>query len=52
MPAQVLLEQAESHAVDHIVLGRTGKGAVQRLLLGSVSRDVSSRANVGVTLVP
>ncbi len=51
-PASALLEQAAAHGVDHIVLGRTGKGAVQRLLLGSVSRDVASGARVGVTLVP
>ena len=52
IPAKVLLDQAVMHAVDHIVLGRTGKGGVARLLLGSVSRDVASRAKVGVTLVP
>lgn len=51
-PASALLEQAAFHSVDHIVLGRTGKGAVQRWLLGSVSRDIVSRAKVGVTLVP
>lgn len=51
-PANALLEQVALHDVDHIVLGRTGKGAVQRLLLGSVSRQVVDRAKVGVTLVP
>jgi nucleotide-binding universal stress UspA family protein len=52
IPAKILLDQAAMHAVDHIVLGRTGKGGVARLLLGSVSRDVTSRTKVGVTLVP
>jgi len=52
VPANALLDQASMHAVDHIVLGRTGKGAVQRLLLGSVSRDIVTRSKVGVTLVP
>jgi nucleotide-binding universal stress UspA family protein len=51
-PASALLEQATLHDVDHIVIGRTGKGALQRLLLGSVSRDIASRANIGLTLVP
>lgn len=52
VPARVLLDQAATHAVDHIVLGRTGKGGIARLLLGSVSRDVASAAKVGVTLIP
>ena len=52
VPAKVLLDQAAAHAVDHIVLGRTGKGGIARFLLGSVSRDVSGAAKVGVTLVP
>ena len=52
IPAKILLDQAVAHAVDHIVMGRTGKGGVARLLLGSVSRDVTSRAKVGITLVP
>jgi nucleotide-binding universal stress UspA family protein len=52
IPAKVLLDQAVEHAVDHIVIGRTGKGGIARLLLGSVSRDVAGRAKVGVTLVP
>ena len=52
VPQNVLLDRATAHAVDHIVLGRTGKGALQRFLLGSVSRDIVIRAKVGVTLVP
>lgn len=51
-PPSVLLEQARVHAVDHIVLGRTGKGAIGQLLVGSVSREVTRRACVGITLVP
>jgi nucleotide-binding universal stress UspA family protein len=51
-PSDALLELAATHAVDHIVLGRTGKGAVERMLLGSVSHDIVHRAKVGVTLVP
>jgi nucleotide-binding universal stress UspA family protein len=51
-PAEALLDQARLHGADHIVLGRTGKGMVQRLLIGSVSRTVVDRAHIAVTLVP
>lgn len=51
IPTSVLLDRAAVHGVDHIVLGRTGKGAMQRLLLGSVSRDIVGMAKIGVTLV-
>lgn len=50
VPAAVLLERA-GHGVDHVVLGRTGKGAVHRFLLGSVSRELVSRATTSITLV-
>ena len=51
-PADVLLETAAAHGCDHIVVGRTGKGAVQRLLVGSVSSALAHRASVSLTLVP
>lgn len=51
-PAAALLDQAREHDVDHIVLGRTGKGAMERVLIGSVSREVANHAKVAVTLVP
>lgn len=51
IPTVVLLDRAARHGVDHMVLGRTGKGAMQRLLIGSVSRDIVGLAKTGVTLV-
>lgn len=51
IPTAVLLDRAARHGVDHLVLGRTGKGAMRRLLLGSVSRDVVALSKIGVTLV-
>lgn len=35
--AETLADQAEKDAVEMVVIGSTGKGAVKRLLLGSVS---------------
>jgi len=51
LPTSVLLDRAVAHGVDHIVLGRTGKGAMRRLLLGSVSRDIVSLTKTSVTLI-
>ncbi len=42
---------AEKNGVDHIVLGSQGKGALKKLLLGSVSADVASQAHCPVTIV-
>ncbi|WP_072395516.1 universal stress protein [Hyphomicrobium sp. CS1GBMeth3] len=50
-PAQAIIYFAEQEGFDHIVLGTGGKGAVQRLVLGSVSRDVVYRAHCPVTVV-
>lgn len=50
-PGDVLLEQVRNHAIDHIVIGHTERGALARWLLGSVSSDVLERAHVPVTVV-
>jgi len=50
-PGDVLLSQVQQHGVDHIVIGHTGRGALARWLLGSVSGDVLARAHVPVTVV-
>lgn len=49
-PAQKLLEASEH--VDLIVLGAQQRSAVQDLLLGSVERKVTKRAQCPVLLVP
>lgn len=41
---------AEDNAYDQIVVGTGGKGAVSRMMLGSVSRDVVERAHAPVTV--
>jgi nucleotide-binding universal stress UspA family protein len=41
---------AEDNGFDHIVVGNGGKGAVSRMMLGSVSLDVMSRAHCPVTV--
>lgn len=49
--AHVLLEEAEKPGVAMIVMGRTGKGAFERLVQGSVSRNLAAHSPVPVTIV-
>jgi len=50
--ATTLVERAKETEADLIVIGRTGKGAVARLMVGSVSRKVSLLSDVPVLQVP
>ncbi len=50
-PGDVLLAQVAEHAIDHIAIGHTERGALLRWLLGSVSGDIITRAPVPVTVV-
>ncbi len=50
--AQVILDRAERHDVDLIVMGTHGHSAFGDILLGSVAHKVVHRASVPVTLVP
>lgn len=47
----VLLEEAEQPGVAMVVLGRTGKGAFERLVQGSVSRHLAAHSPAPVTVV-
>ncbi len=49
--AATLLKRAADIDADLIVMGRTGKGRLERLLKGSVAQRVSSLAPVPVVLV-
>ena len=51
-PARTLLEEAARLAVDMIVIGSHGYGAVARALLGSVSAGVVRHATCPVLVVP
>jgi nucleotide-binding universal stress UspA family protein len=48
--ARAIVVFAEENAIDHIVVGAGGKSGVSRLILGSVSHDVLSRAHCTVTV--
>ena len=50
-PAKRILAVAEEIGADMICVGATGKGGVQRLLLGSVSQHVLRTSKVPVLVV-
>ena len=50
-PAQTIAHFAESQAMDEIVIGSRGMGALSGMMLGSVSNRVAHLARVPVTLV-
>ena len=50
-PAEEILNNADSHDVELIVLGRQGMGAVKRFLLGSVADRVVEHAGCDVLVV-
>jgi nucleotide-binding universal stress UspA family protein len=50
-PAEQIVHYAETHAIDHIVLGHRGKTFFRRWLLGSVSKQVIHYAHCTTTVV-
>lgn len=50
-PARAIVEYAEEHDVDHVVIGSHGRDGISRVLLGSVAETVIRRSPVPVTVV-
>lgn len=50
-PAEQIVHYAESHGIDHIVMGHRGKSFFRRWLLGSVSKQVIHYAHCTTTVV-
>lgn len=50
-PAEELIDVAEEHECDVIVIGSSGKGRVKRTLMGSVSTKVALHAHCSVYIV-
>ena len=50
-PAEQIVHYAETHGVDHIVMGHRGKTFFERWLLGSVSKQVVHYAPCTTTIV-
>jgi len=50
-PARAIIEYADDHDVDQIVMGSHGRSGIDRTLLGSVAESVTRRARIPVTIV-
>jgi nucleotide-binding universal stress UspA family protein len=50
-PARTVVEYADEHDVDQVVVGSHGRSGVTRILLGSVAESVIRRAPCPVTVV-
>ena len=50
-PAQSIVEFAEDHDIDQIILGTEGHSGVSRVLLGSVAETVAQQSPVSVTII-
>jgi nucleotide-binding universal stress UspA family protein len=49
-PRRVIVDYAEDHDVDHVIMGSHGREGVTRVLLGSVAEAVLRRSPVPVTV--
>lgn len=50
-PAQAILEYADDHGIDQIIMGSHGRSGIGRMLLGSVAETVTRRAQIPVTII-
>jgi len=50
-PTHTIVQHAEEHNVDQIVMGSHGRSGVTRILLGSVAETVVRRSPVPITVV-
>ena len=50
-PARAIVDYADEHGIDQIVMGSHGRSGIDRAILGSVAETVTRRAGVPVTIV-
>ena len=50
-PAKAIVQYAKEHAIDQVVMGTHGRGAVASVLMGSVAKEVLTCTHVPVMLV-
>lgn len=50
-PSRTIVDYADEHDIDNIVMGSHGREGVSRILLGSVAEAVMRRSTVPVTIV-
>jgi nucleotide-binding universal stress UspA family protein len=49
-PAHAIVEYADEHGIDHVVVGSHSREGISRVLLGSVAETVVRRAPIPVTV--
>ena len=49
-PSRAIVEYAEDHDIDHVVMGSHGRSGMSRILLGSVAEAVVRKSPVPVTV--
>lgn len=49
-PGEVIVEYAEEHDVDHIIMGSHGRSGLSRIVVGSVAETVVRNAPITVTI--
>ena len=50
-PAEMILHYAETHKIDHLIVGHRGFTTLERWLLGSVARQIIDNAGCPVTVI-
>src|SRR6056297_3132117 len=50
-PARAIIEYADDHDIDQIVMGSHGRSGIDRALLGSVAETVTRRARIPVSII-
>ncbi|TYO94731.1 universal stress protein [Desulfallas thermosapovorans] len=50
-PADTIIQYANEHDVDHIIMGSRGMGALKSMVLGSVSYKVLGKSDIPVTII-
>jgi nucleotide-binding universal stress UspA family protein len=50
-PARAIIEYADDHDIDQIVMGSHGRSGIDRTLLGSVAESVTRRSRIPVTIL-
>lgn len=50
-PAEVIIKTIEEEGIDHVVMGKSGKHGIERLVLGRTTERVVRRAKVSVEVV-
>ncbi|MDS0222271.1 universal stress protein [Haloarcula sp. S1AR25-5A] len=50
-PVREILDYADSHGIDQIVMGSHGRSGLDRTFLGSVAETVTRRAQIPVTII-